>query len=699
MNNQLEKKALEYLRVSLNNSKAAFREGQLEAIAKAVIDKARLLLVQRTGWGKSIVYFIATRLLRDQNAGPTLLISPLLALMRNQIEAADRLNINAATINSSNQKEWEDVQTRFLRGKVDILLVSPERLANDDFRDNILLPISGDIGLFVIDEAHCISDWGHDFRPDYRRIVTIIKLLPPTVPVLATTATANDRVVDDVNRQFDKRLEVMRGSLVRSSLRLQNIKLIDRAERLAWLAGHMNNIPGSGIIYTLTIKDSQRVADWLQSRGIDAHAYWGALDNDARVDLEQKLLKNKIKALVATTALGMGFDKPDLAFVIHYQRPASVIHYYQQVGRAGRAVDSAYGLLLSGGEDEDITNYFIDTAFPPEAHATGILEVLNRETGGLSISEIEGKVNISRKNIEKVLKLLLVEPTPPVVKRGSKYYATPAVYKPDREKIEFLTALRREEQRRMREYLHSTGCLMMFLQNELNDPYARPCGRCAPCAGNALLPESNSKKLITDAVEFLKRLDQVIDVRKRWPGDALEGEYGWKGNIPEDLQMIQGRALCLWGDPGWGELVRTGKQTVGRFSDDLADGVVTMITERWQPDPYPQWVTCVPSSSHPGLVPDFARRVANKLNLPFIDSIEKIKETQPQKTMENSYRQAKNIAGAFTIKNERVKPAPVLLIDDLVDSRWTMTIIAALLRRSGSGPVYPAALAMTTPVE
>ena len=290
MNNQLEKKALEYLRVSLNNSKAAFREGQLEAIAKAVIDKARLLLVQRTGWGKSIVYFIATRLLRDQNAGPTLLISPLLALMRNQIEAADRLNINAATINSSNQKEWEDVQTRFLRGKVDILLVSPERLANDDFRDNILLPISGDIGLFVIDEAHCISDWGHDFRPDYRRIVTIIKLLPPTVPVLATTATANDRVVDDVNRQFDKRLEVMRGSLVQSSLRLQNIKLIDRAERLAWLAGHMNNIPGSGIIYTLTIKDSQRVADWLQSRGIDAHAYWGALDNDARVDLEQKLL-------------------------------------------------------------------------------------------------------------------------------------------------------------------------------------------------------------------------------------------------------------------------------------------------------------------------------------------------------------------------------------------------------------------------
>lgn len=694
-----EQKALEYLRVSLGNPEARFRPDQWEAIDKTVIDKSRLLLVQRTGWGKSIVYFLATRLLRDQGAGPTLLISPLLALMRNQIEAAERIDIHAATINSSSRQDWEDVQNRFLCGEVDVLLISPERLANDEFRDNILLPIAKGIGLFVVDEAHCISDWGHDFRPDYRRIVSILKLLPPNVPLLATTATANDRVVNDVTNQLGKNLEVMRGPLVRSSLRLQNIKLTDQAERMAWLAGHLRNIPGSGIIYTLTIKDSQRVADWLQTQGIDARAYWGGLDNDIRVELEKKLINNEIKALVATTALGMGFDKPDLSFVIHFQRPASVVHYYQQVGRAGRAVDSAYGIMLSGGEDEDITNYFIDTAFPPEANANELLEVLNQQEGGLSMTEIEGKVNISRKKIEKVLKLLLVEPKPPVVKRKSKYYATPVEYKPDTDKIEFLKSIRKEEQRRMRDYLYSTGCLMKFLQDELNDPNAETCGRCAPCTGNSLLPEEYSKESVIDAVEFLKRLDQVIEVRKMWPGDALVDEYDWKGRIPESLQMKEGRTLCLWGDPGWGEMVRIGKQKDGRFPDALVDGVVTMIKERWKPDPYPGWVTCIPSVSRPDLVPDFARRVANKLNLPFIDSVEKVRDTAPQKYMENSYQQAKNIAGAFKVKDELLKPEPVFLIDDLVDSRWTLTIVAALLRDSGSGPVFPVALSMTTPVE
>jgi ATP-dependent DNA helicase RecQ len=694
-----EQRALEYLRISLDNPAARFRPGQWDAISKTVIDKSRLLLVQRTGWGKSIVYFIATRLLRDKGAGPTLLISPLLALMRNQIEAAERININAATINSSNRQDWDDVQTGFLRGEVDILLISPERLANDDFRDNILLPIAKGIGLFVVDEAHCISDWGHDFRPDYRRIVSILKLLPPNVPALATTATANDRVVNDITQQLGKRLEVIRGPLVRSSLHLENIRLIDQAERMAWLAVHLKTIPGSGIIYTLTIKDSQRVADWLRTQGIDAHAYWGGLDNEIRVDLEQKLLNNKIKVLVATTALGMGFDKPDLSFVIHFQRPASVVHYYQQVGRAGRAIDSAYGIMLSGGEDEDITNYFIETAFPPEAHAKEILNELNQETGGLSIPEIEGKVNISRKKIDKVLKLLVVEPKPPVVKRSAKYYATPVEYKPDNKKIEFLKSIRKDEQSRMREYLNSTECLMKFLQEELNDPYAEPCGRCAPCTGNPLLPESYSNSVVNDAVEFLKRLDQVIEVRKMWPGDALVDAYGWKGRIPDSLQMMEGRTLCLWGDPGWGELVKAGKQRDGRFSDDLVNGMVTMINERWKPDPYPWWVTCISSITHPDLVPDFARRVANKLNLPFIDSVEKVRDAEPQKSMQNSHRQAKNIAGAFMIKNELVKPAPVFLIDDLVDSRWTLTIVAALLRNSGSGPVFPVALSMTTPVE
>lgn len=407
MRTQIQEKALLLLRQALNNSTADFRAGQWEAIAELIDKRSRLLVVQRTGWGKSIVYFLATRLLRDQGAGCTLLISPLLALMRNQISAAQRIGVKAQTINSSNPEEWEFVKSQLLAGEIDILLISPERLANEEFRQNILLPISQRIGLFVVDEAHCISDWGHDFRPDYRRIVRILQGLPKNIPVLATTATANNRVVDDIIAQIGSNLRVVRGDLTRKSLYLQNIILSSPAARMAWLSQYLPNLPGSGIIYTLTVKDADRVANWLKIQGINAKAYHSNLDNDARVALEDELLHNEIKALVATTALGMGFDKPDLGFVIHYQRPGSVVHYYQQVGRAGRAVDKAYGILLSGDEDDEITNYFINTAFPPQIHTEQVLNVLNQAKDGCSVAQLEQELNISRGQIDKVLKLLL----------------------------------------------------------------------------------------------------------------------------------------------------------------------------------------------------------------------------------------------------------------------------------------------------
>ncbi|MGB3512832.1 MAG: RecQ family ATP-dependent DNA helicase [Microcoleaceae cyanobacterium] len=323
----------------MNNPTAEFRDGQWKAIEAITENQSRLLVVQRTGWGKSFVYFLATRLLRDEGKGITLLISPLLALMRNQIAAAERIGIRAKTINSSNSEEWEEVENDLIAGKVDILLISPEKLANEKFRENILIPVAKNIGLFVVDEAHCISDWGHDFRPDYRRIVRILQALPENIPVLATTATANNRVVDDILVQLGSKLKISRGSLTRDSLLLQNIYLPISASRLAWLAEYLPNIPGSGIIYTLTVRDAERVSNWLKSQGINVEAYHGK-KKEIREELEVQLLNNEIKALVATVALGMGFDKPDLGFVIHYQRPGSVIHYYQQVGRAGRAFNN-----------------------------------------------------------------------------------------------------------------------------------------------------------------------------------------------------------------------------------------------------------------------------------------------------------------------------------------------------------------------
>lgn len=691
---ELRNQALLFLRKALNNPIADFRDGQWEAISALVENRARLLVVQRTGWGKSLVYFLATRLLRDRGAGPTLLISPLLALMRNQIAAAERIGVKAATINSSNTAEWEPIQAQLLAGRVDILLISPERLANDQFRQTILLPISQRIGLFVVDEAHCISDWGHDFRPDYRRIVRILQALPQNIPVLATTATANNRVVNDIIEQLGATLRVSRGSLTRKSLQLQNITIPSPAARMAWLSEHLPNLPGSGIIYTLTVRDAERVADWLKMQGIDAKAYHSDLTKEERLVLEDQLLNNEIKALVSTTALGMGFDKPDLGFVIHYQRPGSVVHYYQQVGRAGRAVEQAYGILLSGDEDDEITNYFIRTAFPPEAHIEEVLEALEQAENGFSVPQLEQQLNLSKGQIEKVLKLLSLESPAPVTKQSSKWYATPVDYQPDTVKIEQLIQIRRSEQTQMQEYMESQQCLMTFLARALDDPNPTICGKCTVCLDQPLLPETCSLERVNQAIQYLRRSDQLIEPRKKWP-DYVQLSNGWKGKISKELQAENGRALSLWGDAGWGKLVKQGKYLDNHFDDALLQGAFEMI-QRWQPQPVPTWVTFVPSLNRPELVPNFAQRLAEKLGLPFKPIVRKVRQNQQQKKMSNSYQQAHNLDGVFEVDTWQGMKGSVFLIDDMVDSRWTFTVIAALLRRAGSGQVFPLALALNS---
>ncbi|NJR18863.1 MAG: RecQ family ATP-dependent DNA helicase [Calothrix sp. CSU_2_0] len=694
MTTQLQHRALLLLRQALDDPTANFRPGQWEAITELIQSKSRLLVVQRTGWGKSLVYFLASRLLRDGGSGCTLLISPLLALMRNQIVAAQRINVKAATINSSNTDDWELVKAQLLEDKVDVLLISPERLANDEFREKVLLPVSQRIGLFVVDEAHCISDWGHDFRPDYRRIVRILQALPENIPVLATTATANNRVVDDIVSQLGSTLQVFRGSLTRKSLHLQNICISSPAVRMAWLAEHVPMLPGSGIIYTLTVKDTDRVAHWLEGQGIDAAAYHSGLENDIRQVLEEQLIQNKIKVLVATTALGMGFDKPDLGFVIHYQRPGSVVHYYQQVGRAGRAVEKAYGILLSGNEDDEITNYFINTAFPPEVHTQSVLNILNQAVDGYSISEMEQQLNISRGQIDKVLKLLSLESPAPVTKQNSKWYATPINYQINTEKIAKLTQIRRQEQARMGEYMQSQECLMAFLAKELDDPNPTDCGKCAVCLGQPLLTETASIQLVNKAIQYLRRSEQIIEPRKMWVAKAFP-IYGFLGKIKENLKVETGKALSLWGDAGWGELVKQGKYKNQYFDDELVQGTLEMI-QRWQPQPFPTWVTCVPSLNHLQLVPNFAQRLAEKLNLPFIPIVRKTRPTHLQKNMSNSFQQAHNLDGAFAVDSWEGMGGAVFLVDDMVDSRWTLTVISALLRRAGSGMVFPVALALNT---
>ena len=427
-------RALDLLKRGTGRPDTRFREGQEEAIRHLVEDRRRQLLVQKTGWGKSFVYFITTRLLREAGLGPTLLVSPLLALMRNQIAAAERMDVRAETINSDNQDEWDRVEQAVGAGAVDILLISPERLANERFRERVLADAAARIALLVIDEAHCISDWGHDFRPHYRLIERIVRDLPPNLRLLATTATANDRVMTDLEAILGPDLQVLRGDLHRPSLSLP------------------------------------------------------ALDGDPR-----------------------GISPP---------------------------------------------------------------------------------------------------PLPP-------------------------------------------------------------------------LPASPSPELVTEAVAFLRRSSRPVEPRRQWPT---------RKRIAPEHQAQPGRVLCVWNDAGWGRLVSRGKLQDGRFSNELVGACAALLRE-WRPDPSPTWVAAVPSLRHPHLVPDFARRLAHALDLPFSDVLKKTGSRPEQKTMENSDRQARNVLGSLVVAKEAILAGPVLLVDDVVDSQWTFTVAAWELRRRGCGPVWPLALA------
>ena len=681
-------RALQLLRLGTNLQTASFREGQEDAIRHIVEGRGRLLVVQKTGWGKSFVYFIATKLLRDAGFGPALLVSPLLALMRNQIVAAERMGVRALSINSENQENWTSVERALRQNAVDILLISPERFANERFREQVLSAVAPRISLLVIDEAHCISDWGHDFRPHYRLLQRIVRKLPPNVPLLATTATANNRVMEDLSVVLGPKLTISRGDLNRPSLILQTIRLPDQASRLAWLAEHVPLLPGSGIIYTLTVRDAVQVAKWLKFRGINVETYTSDTGEN-RSAFEQALLDNQVKALVATTALGMGFDKSDLAFVIHYQTPGSVVAYYQQVGRAGRAIDTAYGILLSGAEDQDITQYFIESAFPTRNEAETVLSAMSGAERALSINELMSRVNLSKGRIQKTIDLLSLESPAPITRDGTRWQLTGvSLGESFWDRAKRLTEIRRFEQKQMQEYVSLKSDHMNFLICALD---GQPVDVKNP--ESPLLSTNVDPLLTNEAIAFLRRTSLPIEPRRKWPTGGMP-KYRLNGLIPAEHQAAEGRALCVWGDAGWGQLVRDGKYRDGFFADDLVTACESTIRE-WNPQPTPVWLSCIPSLRHPQLVPNFAQRLAVKLGLRFFDVLMKSDDRPEQKTMANSIQQARNIDGALALHTRAIPCGSVLLIDDMVDSRWTMTVASWLLRSNGSGEVFPFALALT----
>ena len=678
--------ALERLRTLTDDRAAGFRRDQLEAIGDVVVDRARVLCVQRTGWGKSAVYFVATALLRELGAGPTLIISPLLALMRNQIAAAERLGLRAHTINSTNREEWDEVRGLLAGDAVDLLLISPERLNNPSFREELLPLFAASVGLLVIDEAHCISDWGHDFRPDYRRVRDIVAALAPGVAVLATTATANDRVVADVREQLaaadGRPFRTYRGPLARTSLRLEALELRAPAQRLAWLVEHVPALPGSGIVYTLTKRDAEQVAAFLTANGIAAAPYSGEHDSDQRVEIEQRLLANELKAVVATSALGMGYDKADLTFVVHYQAPGSVIGYYQQVGRAGRGVEHADVVLLRGGEDRSIQDFFIEQAFPSRERVAAVLADLDAAgEQGRSTRELMAVVNLGMGRLEAMLKILDVEGA--VRRDGSRWrLVAGADWRYDAERYALITALRRSEQAAMAAFGADGRCLMRVLQEELDDPDAGDCGRCAACTAPRFAAPPDPR-LVELAARHLRSRPIELDQKKMAPD-----ETGTMRKIPDEARVEPGWALARFGDGGWWPAVERGLRS-GEFDEE----VVLALADILRASPHqPAWVTSVPSTTVGVLLPRLAERLAAELRVPHLELIARTEPRPPQREMANAAQQVANVRGAFRV-TATPPPGVGALLDDRRHSGWTLAMVGGQLRRAGAERIVPLVLA------
>ncbi|QNF93234.1 ATP-dependent DNA helicase RecQ [Janibacter sp. YB324] len=687
------------LRQLVGRDDVTFRDGQREAIEALVGGGRRVLVVQRTGWGKSAVYFVASRLQRAKGAGPALIVSPLLALMRDQIAAAERAGVRAVSMNSANAQEWDEVRGRLARDEVDVLLVSPERLNNPRFRAEQLPDLTRRCGLLVVDEAHCVSDWGHDFRPDYRRIKDLLGELPAGTPVLATTATANERVVHDVAEQLAAGTEgevlTVRGPLARDSLRLAVLPRSGMDRHLAWLTTHLGRLEGSGIIYTLTVSAAEDVAAALQAAGHEVAAYTGRSDAEERASMEEALRHNRVKALVATSALGMGFDKPDLGFVVHLGAPSSPVAYYQQVGRAGRATERADVVLLPGHDDVSIWKHFASSSMPREDQAAAVITALAEAGRPLSTAALETIVDIRRTRLELLLKVLDVDGAVERVSGGWIGTGQPWVY--DAERYERVAAAREAEQQHMLDYIDTTGCRMAFLQRTLDDASARDCGRCDRCAGPWIDAEVADDAL-GSARSTLDRAGVDLDPRAQWPSGMDRLGVPVKGRIPADEAMSPGRALARVTDLGWGPRLRELLSEDQPVPDQVVRAVVRVLAE-WGWQTRPAGIVVVPSRSRPTLVTSLADQLGQIGRLPVLGALTPVDGGPVGEPGGNSAYRLAGVWERLTVDPELAHQlpgltGPVLLVDDVVHSRWTMTTAARALRRAGSQEVLPFALAV-----
>ena len=679
-NTAIHKQATEIIK-ELYGKDASFREGQYEAI-EATMTQKRTLVVQRTGWGKSLVYFVCTKLMREQRRGVTMVVSPLLVLMQNQIEAAEKMGLKCDVLNSAVKDRRDDILSSLENNELDLILVTPETLFAEDVQKRLR---NIRIGLFVIDEAHCISDWGHDFRLEYGNLRKIVQQLPANVPILATTATANDRVIADLQNQLGDKVYVSRGPLTRDSLYIQVLNKPDKVERYAWILENVPKLEGSGIIYCLTQRDCDYLAEFLKKNKISAAAYYSRDGEDGEKinhEIEEKFRANKLKVIVATIKLGMGYDKGDIAFIIHYQMPSNIVSYYQQIGRAGRNINKAYIFLMYGKEDEEILNYFINTAFPTEQETKRLIDYIG-DHDGIKIGQIVSAMNIRKSRIDKALAFLINDGF--IRKDKGTYYITPKKFVYDRDHYDTITTIRKSEMEQMKHLAQTEGCYSKYIVSCLDDKTAKECGQCSNCLGKEIIPSAVSEKYIHIAEEYINKLIIPIEPRKRWASSSV--------TRATKIEYINQSGFCIskYGDAGYGELVKQGKYSKEkRFSDELVGKSAGALKPFIQENKIGH-ICCVPSLRS-DLVKDFTLRLASSLKLEFVDALKKT-EAKQQKEMENSAHQCANAYTSFWVKDGVRIPKNILLVDDVVDSKWTFTVCGYRLMEAGAEKVYPFALA------
>lgn len=655
-----------------------FYDEQWFAIQR-ILNGERILMIERTGFGKSLCYqFPAT-----QFAGITVIFSPLIALMRDQVKSLNSKGIAAKFINSEQTAE-ENMSTiqEAIAGKIKILYIAPERQENQEW---IKATRKMNLFMVVIDEAHTISVWGHDFRPAFRRIINLVKLLPLSLPVLATTATATKRVQRDIEQQIGGKLTTIRGNLVRENFRLYVIKVHSEDEKMVWLAQNLNNIYGTGMIYTGTRVDTEIYAKWLSSNGINAINYNAGHDADTRKDIENGLMQNRFKCVVSTNALGMGIDKPDIRFIIHTQIPASPIHYYQEIGRAGRDGKPTIIILFYNEakdekgieEDYKLPLSFIDGARPSREKYLKAIEALKNEPlGGRGLMKA---TNLKQTQI-RVIKADLIDQgiAKEVLNGKNKTLEYQFGAKElDTQSFENLRLAKLKDLDNMVSYVNTTKPRMQFLCEFLDDENNINYSNC---------DNTNLKK---QSVVLTNEWKEKLSVFRETYFPVLEVET-------MKSKIVNGVAASYYGVSNVGNAIHRSKyENGGDFPDFLLRLTLKAFRKTFGNTKF-DLVLYVPPTHSGDLVKNFASKFANVINVPISHKLIKVRQTNEQKVFQNGWLKQDNVKDAFSyITPNEIIGKKIILLDDIFDSGATMKEIGKLLTSMGAEMIVPVTIAKT----